>query len=121
MHRGLSGQGKEITMVFLAMLRLSQRRKDLLDSPSFSRLPGKAPIMLAGMMPTTVKAGLVSAILSAGYHVELDGGGHYNQVALRTKVAEIQSRIPPGFGLTLNSPYINPRQLVHMCLTRNGP
>lgn len=75
-----------------------------------SRLLGKAPIMVAGMTPTTVKAGFVSAVLDAGYHVELAGGGHYNPSALRTKVAEIQSKIPAGVGLTLNSLYINPRQ-----------
>jgi fatty acid synthase subunit alpha len=66
--------------------------------------------MVAGMTPSTVKGGFVSAILSAGYHVELAGGGHYNAAAVRTKVAEIQSKIPPGVGITLNSLYINPRQ-----------
>ena len=66
--------------------------------------------MVAGMTPSTVKAGFVSAILSAGYHVELAGGGHYNAAAVRAKVAEIQSSIPPGVGITLNSLYINPRQ-----------
>ncbi len=66
--------------------------------------------MVAGMTPTTVKAGFVSAVLDAGYHVELAGGGHYNAAALRAKVAEIQSKIPAGVGLTLNALYINPRQ-----------
>lgn len=66
--------------------------------------------MVAGMTPTTVKAGFVSAVLDAGYHVELAGGGHYNAAALRTKVTEIQSKIPAGVGLTLNALYINPRQ-----------
>ncbi|KAG2076495.1 hypothetical protein BDR04DRAFT_694370 [Suillus decipiens] len=80
-----------------------------LDTP-FSRLLGKPPIMVAGMTPTTVKAGFVSAVLSAGYHIELAGGGHYNPAALRAKVAEIQAQIPTGVGLTLNSLYINPRQ-----------
>jgi len=64
--------------------------------------------MVAGMTPTTVKAGFVSAVLSAGYHVELAGGGHYNAASLRAKVAEIQSKIPAGVGITLNSLYINP-------------
>ncbi|KAI6168120.1 hypothetical protein EDD17DRAFT_746406 [Pisolithus thermaeus] len=76
----------------------------------FSRLLGKPPIMVAGMTPTTVKAGFVSAVLSAGYHIELAGGGHYNAAALRAKVAEIQSKIPEGVGITLNSLYINPKQ-----------
>ncbi|KAH7884386.1 hypothetical protein F5I97DRAFT_1968464 [Phlebopus sp. FC_14] len=80
-----------------------------LDTP-MSRLLGKPPIMVAGMTPTTVKAGFVSAVLSAGYHVELAGGGHYSAAALRTKVSEIQSKVPAGVGLTLNSLYINPRQ-----------
>ncbi|KAF8638240.1 hypothetical protein AX17_002262 [Amanita inopinata Kibby_2008] len=80
-----------------------------LDTP-FSRLLGKPPIMVAGMTPTTVKSGFVSAVLNAGYHVELAGGGHYNPSALRAKVAEIQKQIPAGVGLTLNSLYINPRQ-----------
>ena len=77
-----------------------------LDTP-FSRLLGKPPIMVAGMTPSTVKAGFVSAVLNAGYHVELAGGGHYNAAALRSKVAEIQSKIPPGVGITLNALYIN--------------
>ncbi|EJU05022.1 fatty acid synthase [Dacryopinax primogenitus] len=80
-----------------------------IDTP-FSRLLGKPPIMVAGMTPTTVKAGFVSAILRAGYHVELAGGGHYNPAALRAKVAEIQAQIPAGVGLTLNALYINQRQ-----------
>jgi fatty acid synthase subunit alpha len=81
----------------------------MLDTP-FSRLLGKPPLMVAGMTPTTVKAGFVSAVLRAGYHVELAGGGHYNAKALRSKVAEIQNQIPVGTGLTLNSLYINPKQ-----------
>ncbi|RDB25744.1 Fatty acid synthase subunit alpha [Hypsizygus marmoreus] len=80
-----------------------------LDTP-FSRLLGKPPIMVAGMTPSTVKAGLVSAVLDAGFHIELAGGGHYNPAALRSKVAEIQKKIPAGVGITLNSLYINPRQ-----------
>ncbi|KAJ7745730.1 fatty acid synthase [Mycena metata] len=80
-----------------------------LDTP-FSRLLGKPPIMVAGMTPSTVKGGFVSAVLNAGYHVELAGGGHYNAAALRSKVAEIQAQIPPGVGITLNALYINPRQ-----------
>lgn len=62
------------------------------------------------MTPSTVKAGFVSAILNAGFHVELAGGGHYNAAAVRAKVTEIQSQIPAGVGITLNALYINPRQ-----------
>jgi fatty acid synthase subunit beta len=80
-----------------------------IDTP-YSRLLGKAPIMVAGMTPSTVKGGFISAILSAGFHVELAGGGHYDAAALRAKVTKIQSKIPPGVGITLNSLYINPQQ-----------
>ncbi|RXK40211.1 hypothetical protein M231_02485 [Tremella mesenterica] len=77
---------------------------------AFSRMLGKPPIMVAGMTPTTVGSSLVSATLNAGYHIELAGGGHYNPNALRSKVAEIQKRVKPGVGLTLNALYINQRQ-----------
>ena len=45
--------------------------------------------MVAGMTPSTVKAGFVGAILNAGFHVELAGDGHYNAAAVSAKVAEI--------------------------------
>ena len=46
--------------------------------------------MVACTTPTTVKAGSVSTVLEAGYHVELAGGGHYSQATLHAKVAEIR-------------------------------
>ncbi|KAK7018073.1 fatty acid synthase alpha subunit Lsd1 [Paramarasmius palmivorus] len=52
-----------------------------LDTP-FSHLLGKSPIMVAGMTPSTVKGGFVSAVLDAGYRIELAGGSHYNAAAL---------------------------------------
>ena len=73
---------------------------------TFSHLLGK----VVGMTPSMVKAGFVSAILSAGYPVELAGGGHYNATVVHAEVVEIQSLIPPGAGITLNSLYINPCQ-----------
>ena len=62
--------------------------------------------MVAGMTPTTVKTGFVSAVLNAGYHVELAGGGHYSPA----KVTEIQSKVPAGVGITLDALHINQRQ-----------
>jgi len=58
----------------------------------------------------SIHRGFVSTILSAGFHVELAGGGHYNAVTLCAKVTETQSKIPPGVSITLNSLYINPQQ-----------
>ena len=67
--------------------------------------------MVAGMTPSTVKAGFVSPVFSAGFRIELAGGGHYNPAALRSKVAEIQANIPASVGITLNALYINPREM----------
>jgi fatty acid synthase subunit alpha, fungi type len=66
--------------------------------------------MVAGMTPSTVKAGFVSVVLDADFHIKLAGGGRYKAAVLRSKVAEIQKQIPPGVDITLNSLYINPRQ-----------
>ncbi|BGP56496.1 hypothetical protein JCM8202_004608 [Rhodotorula sphaerocarpa] len=91
------------------LVRTSDGRVHL-DTP-FSRLLSKPPLMVGGMTPTTVKAGFVSAVLKAGYHIELAGGGHYNEKAVRAKVAEIQKLVDqPGIGVTLNCLYINQRQ-----------
>lgn len=45
--------------------------------------------MVAGMTPSTLKGGFVSAVLDAGYFIELAGGGH-NAAALRSRVVVIQ-------------------------------
>jgi fatty acid synthase subunit alpha, fungi type len=108
-HRHLSKQGEFPALACSSTFEdLGSDGKIRIDT-SFSRLLGKPPVVVAGMTPATVKAGFVSAVLYAGCHVELAGGGHYSPAALRAKVAEIQSRIPPGIGLTLNSLYINLR------------
>jgi fatty acid synthase subunit alpha, fungi type len=62
---------------------------------------------LSGIRPFT---GFVSAVLDAGYHVELAGDGDYNAATLRAKVAEIQANIALGVRITLNSLYISPRR-----------
>lgn len=78
---------------------------------SFSRLLSKPPLMVAGMTPCTVPAHFNAAVMNAGYHIELAGGGHYNAKALRSKVAAIRSQLQkPGLGFTLNALYINQKQ-----------
>ncbi|PWN49564.1 fatty acid synthase [Violaceomyces palustris] len=83
--------------------------KLLLDTP-MSRLLGRPPIMVGGMTPCTVNARINAAVLNAGYHIELAGGGIYNERALRDRVSEIQSMTSPGHALTLNALYINQKQ-----------
>ncbi|KAA1103250.1 beta subunit of fatty acid synthetase [Puccinia graminis f. sp. tritici] len=81
-----------------------------IDTP-FSRLLSKPPLMVAGMTPCTVPADFNAAVMNAGYHIELAGGGHYNAKALRSKISTIRSKLQkPGLGFTLNALYINQKQ-----------
>jgi enoyl reductase-like protein len=68
--------------------------------------------MVTGMTPSTVKGGFISTILSAGFRIELAGGGHYSPDAIRAKVTEIQVKILPGVSITLSSLYLNLHQFV---------
>ena len=52
--------------------------------------------------PSTTKAGFVSAVLDAGYHIKLAGGGRYNTAAvLITGVLYFKFSIFYGFILML--------------------
>lgn len=57
-----------------------------------SLLLGKPPVMVAGMTPTTVNPQFVSAIMNAGYHAEVAGGGHFNAKMLETTYRSIMDR-----------------------------
>lgn len=76
-----------------------------------SRLLGIAPLMVAGMTPTTVPWDLVAATMKAGYHVELAGGGYYNAKSMTEAISKIEKEIPPGRGITVNLIYVNPRAM----------
>jgi fatty acid synthase subunit alpha, fungi type len=65
--------------------------------------------MVAGMTPCTVNEPFVSAVINAGFHVELAGGGQHTEEYLRRRVNEILSNIGAGEGITLNILYLNPR------------
>lgn len=75
----------------------------------FSQLIGAPPVMVAGMTPTTGNVGLVSAVLNAGYHVELASGHILSRSELRDKVERICSSTHTDHGLTLNALYLAPR------------
>lgn len=77
----------------------------------FSQLLGRAPLMVAGMTPTTVNTDIVSASLNAGYHIELAGGGYFSPVMMTRAIDDIVSRIKPGYGLGINLIYVNPFML----------
>lgn len=77
----------------------------------FSRLLGRAPIMVAGMTPCTVPWDFVAATMNAGYHIELGGGGYYNAKGLTQALKEIEENTTPGQGITVNLIYVNPRAM----------
>ncbi len=76
-----------------------------------SRLLSLPPIIVAGMTPTTVHWDFVATTMSAGYHIELAGGGYYAANQLRHAVSQIQKMAPPGRGIVINVLYVNPRTL----------
>lgn len=77
----------------------------------FSKVLGTPPIMVAGMTPTTAAWDFVSAIMNAGYHVELAGGGYFSAEAMSAAIAKIVETVPPGRGITCNLIYVNPRAI----------
>ena len=76
-----------------------------------SRLLGIPPVMVAGMTPCTVPWDFVAATMSAGYHIELAGGGYYNAKSMTEAVTNIEKNIPAGRGITINLIYVNPRAM----------
>ncbi|KAI5848125.1 acyl transferase domain-containing protein [Tricharina praecox] len=77
----------------------------------FSRLLGRAPVMVAGMTPCTVPWDFVAATMNAGYHIELGGGGYYNAKGLTEALRKIEENTIPGAGITVNLIYVNPRAM----------
>ncbi|KAJ3096841.1 3-oxoacyl-[acyl-carrier-protein] synthase [Phlyctochytrium planicorne] len=90
------------------LVRIASTNEVHVDT-SFSRLIGKAPLMVAGMTPCTVNEQFVSAVINAGFHVELAGGGQHTEGYLRDRVKKIMDLVGPGEGITLNILFLNPR------------
>ncbi|KAJ3244145.1 3-oxoacyl-[acyl-carrier-protein] synthase [Chytriomyces hyalinus] len=90
------------------LIRIASTNEIQIDS-SFSRLLSKPPLMVAGMTPCTMNEQFVSAVINAGYHVELAGGGQHTEGHLRDRVQKILDLVGPGEGITLNILFLNPR------------
>ncbi|KAI0535478.1 sterigmatocystin biosynthesis fatty acid synthase subunit beta [Xylaria digitata] len=69
------------------------------------------PIITAGMTPTTVPWDFVSAVINAGYHIELAGGGYHNSAAMETAIEKVAASIPAGRGITCNLIYVDPKAI----------
>ena len=98
--------------------------EQMLDT-KLSRLLGTPPVMVAGMTPTTVPWDFVSAIMNAGYHVELAGGGYMNAESMSSAIRKIVESVPPGRGVTCNLIYVAPQAIAWQIpmlgqLIRNG-
>lgn len=72
---------------------------------------GAPPIITAGMTPTTVSWDFVSAVINAGYHVELAGGGYHDAAAMEAAIDKVASSIPIGRGITCNLIYVDPKAI----------
>lgn len=77
----------------------------------FSRLLGRAPLMVPGMTPTTVNTEIVAATINAGYHIELAGGGYFDPSGMEKALEEVAANVTPGSGIGINLIYVNPRML----------
>ncbi|KAF2115914.1 acyl transferase domain-containing protein [Lophiotrema nucula] len=76
-----------------------------------SRMLGLPPVMVAGMTPCTVPCDFVAATMNAGYHIELAGGGYYNERTMTEAINKIEKVIPAGRGININLIYVNPRAM----------
>ena len=76
-----------------------------------SRLLGTPPVMVAGMTPTTVHWDFVAAIMNAGYHAELAGGGYLDAHSMSKAIRKLASNIPVGRGITCNLIYVSPKAM----------
>ncbi|KAI0523893.1 sterigmatocystin biosynthesis fatty acid synthase subunit beta [Xylaria bambusicola] len=69
------------------------------------------PIITAGMTPTTVPWDFVAAVINAGYHIELAGGGYHNAAVFEAAIDKVVSNIPAGRGITCNLIYVDPKAI----------
>jgi len=84
--------------------------KVLVDT-KMSRLTGLPPLIVAGMTPCTVPWDFVSAVMNAGYQIELGGGGYFNAKKMTEALLKIEEAIPSGRGINVNLIYVNPRAM----------
>ena len=76
-----------------------------------TRVLGTPPVMVAGMTPTTVPWEFVAAVMQAGYHIELAGGGYSDEKKFEAAIRRLASTIPTDRGITCNLLYANPKTI----------
>ncbi|RSX55418.1 type I polyketide synthase [Bifidobacterium samirii] len=73
----------------------------------FSELTGKAPVLLAGMTPTTVDPQIVAAAANAGYWAELAGGGQVTAEVFSRNAAELERLLDEGRTVEFNAMFMD--------------
>ena len=74
----------------------------------FSALTGRSPILLAGMTPTTVDAGIVAAAANAGFWAELAGGGQVTEQIFTDRIADMGELLDEGRSFQFNALLLDP-------------
>ncbi|ETN41093.1 uncharacterized protein HMPREF1541_03028 [Cyphellophora europaea CBS 101466] len=91
--------------------KLIQSKTGVKIDNKMTRLLSLPPLMVAGMTPTTVSWEFVSAIINAGYHTELAGGGLHNAQQMTSAIKNLVKSIPAGHGICINVIYASPKQV----------
>lgn len=73
----------------------------------FTRLTGRAPVLLAGMTPTTVEPEIVAAAANAGYWVEMAGGGQVTEQVFEKNLAGLVAGLEPGRTAQFNAMFMD--------------
>lgn len=73
----------------------------------FSKLTGKAPVLLAGMTPTTVDPEIVAAAANAGYWAELAGGGQVTEEVFDRNMDSLSKQLQEGATVEFNAMFMD--------------
>ncbi|QOR45035.1 type I polyketide synthase [Trueperella pecoris] len=90
----------------LAWIEEGGQRRRVVDT-RFTRLTGRAPVLLAGMTPTTVEPDIVAAAANAGYWVEMAGGGQVTEDVFAENLAGLVAQLEPGRTAQFNAMYMD--------------
>ncbi|KAE8380399.1 acyl transferase domain-containing protein [Aspergillus bertholletiae] len=96
--------------LFKAQLVPGPDGKPVLET-RLSKVLQAPPIITAGMTPTTVHWDFVAAVMQAGYHIELAGGGYFDAAGMTAAIEKLAVHVPPGRGITCNLIYASPHSI----------
>jgi len=74
----------------------------------FTRSSGRSPMVLPGMTPTTVDAGIVAAAANQGFLAELAGGGQVTEQIFDARMQELSELLNPGQEIVFNALHLDP-------------